>query len=187
MRPFCHCAAALAFTVIAWTPALAADASETYTQNEIYSAATDFFGTTTKGLAEVVEKVFQEQGEPNAYITGEEVAGAVGVGLRYGNGTLHRKGADGQKVYWQGPSIGFDLGANAAKVFTLVYRLGDTDELFQRFPGVEGTVYIVAGFGVNYQQSGEVILAPIRTGVGLRAGANVGYLHYGRKHSWIPF
>lgn len=187
MRHLCRSAAALAFALFSWTPALAADASETYSQSEIYDAAANFFGTTSKGLAQVVEKVFEEQGEPNAYITGEEIAGAVAVGLRYGNGTLHRKGAEGRKVYWQGPSIGFDLGANAAKVFTLVYRLGEADEIFQRFPGVEGTLYIVAGFGVNYQQSGEVILAPIRTGVGLRAGANVGYLHYGRKHSWIPF
>ncbi|HZD25024.1 MAG TPA: DUF1134 domain-containing protein [Alphaproteobacteria bacterium] len=180
-------AVALALALFASAPALAADASETYTQNEIYSAASNFFGTTTKGLAEVIEKVFNEKGEPNAYITGEEAAGAIAVGLRYGNGTLHRKGAGGRKVYWQGPSIGFDLGANAAKVFTLVYHLGATDELFQRFPGVEGTLYIVAGLGVNYQQSGDVILAPIRTGVGLRAGANFGYLHYGRKHSWVPF
>ncbi|MEQ8805265.1 MAG: EipA family protein, partial [Rhodospirillales bacterium] len=98
-----------------------------------------------------------------------------------------RKAGGSHKVYWQGPSIGFDFGGNASKVFTLVYNLADTEALFQRYPGVDGSIYVVAGLGVNYQQAGEVIMAPIRTGVGLRAGASVGYLHYSKKHSWIPF
>ena len=92
-----------------------------------------------------------------------------------------------RKVFWQGPSVGFDFGGNVSKVFTLVYHLKSQEQIFQRFPGVDGSFYFVAGFGVNYQQSGDVILAPIRTGVGLRMGANVGYLHYTKKKSWIPF
>lgn len=177
--------AVLAALLIAAPRAFAAD--DTYTIEEITAKAKGFFGETTEGLAKVIEKVFNEQGRPNAYIAGEEVSGAIGVGLRYGNGTLHRKHGAARKVYWQGPSIGWDLGGNASKVFTLIYHLKSDDQLFQRYPGVEGSFYFVAGVGVNYQQSGDVILAPIRTGVGLRAGANVGYLHYGRKHSWLPF
>lgn len=177
----------LAFAALMiWTTAAHAD-DDTYSVEEITAKAKGFFGDTSEGLAKAIEKVFKDQGRPNAYIVGEEVAGAVGVGLRYGNGMLNRKRGASRKVYWQGPSIGWDLGGNASKVFTLIYNLESEDALFQRFPGVEGTIYVVAGFGVNYQQSGNTVLAPIRTGVGLRAGANVGYLHYGRKHSWVPF
>ncbi len=161
--------------------------AETYDQETVLDAATGFFGAATEGLAKVIQKIFEEQGEPNAYIAGEEISGAIGVGLRYGNGMLNKKGMAERKVYWQGPSIGFDFGANASKVFTLIYHLDDVEALYQRYPGVEGSFYFVGGVGVNYQQSADVILAPIRAGVGLRAGANIGYLHYGRKHSWLPF
>ena len=184
-------AAVLATALGLLQPAAGARAAEqeeqTFDQNEILREAGNVLGGTTKALADIVEKVFAEHGRPNAYIAGEEISGAIGVGLRYGNGRLRRKGGGSRKVYWQGPSIGFDFGANASKVFTLIYHLGSDSALFQRYPGVEGSFYFVAGLGLNYQQSGEVILAPIRTGVGLRAGANVGYLHYGRKHSWLPF
>lgn len=159
----------------------------TYTAEEIVDVAGNFFGDTTEGLAKVIERVFAEQGKPNAYIAGEEASGAIGVGLRYGRGTLNYKDGTGMPVFWQGPSIGWDFGGNASKVFTLVYKLRNTNDLFQRYPGVDGSVYFLAGVGVNYQKSGEVTLAPIRTGVGLRAGANVGYLHYTVKESWIPF
>jgi hypothetical protein len=161
--------------------------SDKYTEDEILQATKQFFGDTSKDLAIIIEKVFKDQGEPNAYISGEEAAGAIAVGLRYGNGWLHRKAGGNRRVFWQGPSLGFDLGGNASKVFTLVYNLDSTNQIFQRFPGVEGTVYVVGGFGVNYQQRGNVILAPIRTGVGLRAGANIGYLHYTREQDWLPF
>jgi hypothetical protein len=109
------------------------------------------------------------------------------VGVRYGNGVLHLKRGNTLRVYWQGPSLGFDVGGNAAKVFVLVYNLQRPDELFQRFPGVDGSLYYIAGAGVNYQRSADITLAPIRLGVGLRAGANVGYTHYTRQQSWIPF
>ncbi len=159
----------------------------TYDEESILDATKGFFGSTTKGLAELIQKIFKDQGQPNAYIAGEEVSGAIGIGLRYGEGTLHRKNGAKFKIYWQGPSVGFDLGGNASKVFTLIYHLKNNDEIFQRIPGAEGTYYLIGGVGVSYQQSGDLILAPIRTGVGLRGGINIGYLHYNRKHSWIPF
>lgn len=160
---------------------------DTYSAEEIGKAAQDFFGATTEGLAKIIEKVFAEQGRPNAYIAGNEGSGAIAIGLRYGEGTLSYKGGGAMKVYWQGPSIGWDFGGNASKVFTLVYHLRATNDLFQRFPGVDGSLYFVAGVGMNYQRTANITLAPIRTGVGLRAGASVGYLHYTVKKSWIPF
>ncbi len=165
----------------------AAQDDDTFDKDEMIAKAQEFFGSTTKGLAEALQKVFEDQGRPNGYIKGEEISGAFGVGLRYGNGTLHRKSGTPMKIYWQGPTIGFDIGGNASKVFTLVYHLKNNEDIFQRIPGVEGTFYVVAGLGVNYQQSGDLILAPIRTGVGLRGGVNIGYLHYAKTHSWIPF
>ncbi len=158
----------------------------TYSEDEILSKAKGFFGATTKGLAKAIEKVFEDQGRPNAYITGEEVSGAIGIGVRYGEGTLNRKTGATRKVYWQGPTIGFDFGADASKMFILIYHLPDVDSLFQRFPAIDGSFYFIAGVGVNYQQSGEIIQAPIRTGVGLRAGINIGYMHYTKEFSWIP-
>ena len=160
----------------------------TFTENVVVEKANAFFGATTEGLATAVRKVFSELGEPNAYIEGEEMSGAFFVGLRYGKGTLHMaSGGGAKKVYWQGPSIGFDWGGNAAKVFTLVYNLPQADAIYQRFPGVDGSAYFIAGIGVNYQRADGITLAPIRTGGGLRLGANVGYLHYNREHSWVPF
>src|SRR5574338_532100 len=160
-------------------PALAAgDDANTYSQESVIKDATEFFGQTTEGLGKVIEKAFKDHGRPNGYIKGEEVAGAVGVGLRYGDGTLTLKNGGSAKVYWEGPSLGFDLGANASKVFVLVYRLPKTEDIFKRYPGVDGSLYYVAGAGINYQQRDKVVLAPIRLGVGLRTGASVGYIHY---------
>jgi hypothetical protein len=172
-------------------PAQEKDAAggQTYTENEIVNRAANFFGTTTEGLARAVERVFSEKGRPNAYITGVEGGGAVVVGLRYGDGDMFMKtnGDRPVKVYWQGPSVGFDIGGNASKVFTLVYNLPNTEAIYQRYPGVEGSAYVIAGVGVNYQQNGRVILAPMRTGVGVRLGANVGYLHYSKERNILPF
>ena len=158
-----------------------------YSEDEMFAKASAFFGETTEGLAKAIEHVFEDQGRPNGFLTGEEISAALVVGLRYGDGTLHRKNGDTRKVHWQGPSVGFDAGGNASKVFVLVYHLKGNEDIYQRFPGVEGTFYFVAGVGVNYQQTGDIILAPIRTGIGLRAGANIGYLHYTKKRSWNPF
>jgi hypothetical protein len=162
---------------------------DTYSEQEIVQKAADFFGATTEAVAKAVEHVFREKGRPNGYITGSEGSGAVVVGLRYGEGELYLKksGAKTEKVYWQGPSVGFDFGGNASKTFVLVYNLPNANAIYQRFPGVDGSLYIVAGIGVNYQQAGKIILAPMRTGVGLRAGANVGYLSYSKERNWVPF
>jgi hypothetical protein len=166
-------------------PAKSSD-KDTYSQDEIVAKATGFFGAASEGLAKAIEKVFAEKGRPNAYIAGSEASGAIGIGLRYGEGMLNRKSGETRKVYWQGPSLGFDLGGDASKMFILIYHLTDVEQLFQRFPAVAGSYYFIAGVGVNYQQSGDIIQAPIRTGVGLRAGVNVGYLHYTKEFSWVP-
>lgn len=184
--------------IMAWLPVTAAGAAEasggspglqddTYSKNEILNAAETFFGATTKGLAQVIEKAFGDLGRPNAYILGEEAGGAFFAGVRYGKGTLNRKTAPAQQIYWQGPTVGFDFGGNAAKVFTLIYHLKSADELYQRFPGVEGSLYVVAGLGLNYNQRGDTVIAPIRTGVGLRWGVNIGYVVFTRKATINPF
>jgi hypothetical protein len=160
---------------------------QTFTQNEIVQAASGFFGTTTEAVAKAVQKVFSDEGMPDAYITGDEGSGAVVVGLRYGSGWLIRKNYPPLKVYWQGPSVGFDLGGNASKNFTLIYNLRSEDRLFQKFPGIEGTYYFIAGIGVNYMRAGGITVAPMRTGVGLRAGVNAGYLTFTREQSINPF
>jgi hypothetical protein len=180
--------AALATAGIAGLPlcAAAAEDGNTYDEDSVLKAATDFFGNATEGLAKVIEKVFKEQGRPNGFIRGQEASAALTVGLRYGDGQLTLKSGGGGKVYWSGPSIGFDAGANASKVFTLVYHLPRADAIYQRFPGVDGSLYWIGGVGVNYQRHDGVTLAPIRLGVGVRAGASIGYLHYRREKSLIP-
>lgn len=164
-----------------------ANADDTYSKNEIVQVASDFFGMTTAAVAQAVERIFSDLGRPNAYITGEEGSGAFVVGLRYGKGMMHRKGFKNLRVYWQGPSVGFDVGANASKCFTLVYQIRRQEEIYQRYPGVEGSYYFIAGIGVNYQRSGRISLAPMRTGVGIRAGVNAGYLSYTRERDILPF
>ncbi|MDE2260185.1 MAG: DUF1134 domain-containing protein [Betaproteobacteria bacterium] len=165
----------------------AAKNEDTYDQDSILKDAADFFGNTTEGLAKLIEKAFKEQGRPNGYIKGEEASGAMAVGLRYGDGMLTLKSGGDRKVYWTGPSLGFDFGGNASKVFILVYHLPSADKIFQRYPGVDGSFYYVGGAGLNYQQRGSIILAPIRLGVGLRTGASVGYMHYTPEKTWNPF
>jgi len=157
-----------------------------YTANEITQAGADFFGITTEAMAKGVQHVFADLGEPDAYIKGDEGSGAFVVGFRYGSGWLVRKAREPEQVYWRGPSVGFDVGGNASKCFTLVYNLRDDRRLFQRFPGVEGSFYLVAGLGINYMRSGGVTLAPMRTGVGLRAGVNAHYQVYSDRRDWFP-
>ena len=168
------------------TLARAADDAQTYGEDEMLKKASAFFGKGAEGLAKVIEKVFKEQGRPNGYIMGEEASAALTVGLRYGEGRLTLKSGGGGKVYWAGPSFGIDAGANASKVFTLVYKLPKVSAIYQRFPGVDGSLYWVGGVGVNYQHKDGITLAPIRLGVGLRAGASIGYLHYRPKKSLNP-
>ncbi|MEZ5955976.1 MAG: DUF1134 domain-containing protein [Hyphomonadaceae bacterium] len=165
-----------------------AQANQTYSRDEILAAAQRFFGAGAEGLATVIDHVFEDLGRPNGYIEGNEGSGAIGVGLRYGDGYLHLKGGNGvTRTYWQGPSIGFDTGGNAARVFTLAYNLRRADNIFQRFPGVDGSAYFIGGVGVNYQRRGNITLAPMRAGVGFRLGANVGYLAYSRRRRINPF
>ncbi len=159
---------------------------ETFSQNEIVDIASDFFGLTSSAVGGAVERVFSELGRPVGYVRGGEVSGAVGVGLRYGEGELVLKNGSSRKVYWQGPSIGFDVGGNASKTFTLVYGMTNPESIYKRYPGVDGSFYFVAGISVNYQRLGSVTLVPMRTGVGLRAGANAGYLKYSRKKRILP-
>jgi hypothetical protein len=162
-------------------------ADATYDRSEVTSAVSDFFGVTSEAAGSAVESIFSKQGRPVGYIYGGEFAAAAGVGLRYGKGTLVLKDGTNKTVYWQGPSVGFDIGGNGAKVFTLVYGLQDIEQIFQRFPGVDGSAYLVAGMGINYQIGHGMTLVPMRSGGGLRLGANVGYLKYSRKRKVLPF
>jgi hypothetical protein len=161
--------------------------NDTYSQNEIMRAGHGFFGSVSKGLASVVEYAFQKAGRPNGYILGEDAGGAFIAGLRYGEGALYTKDAGVHKVFWQGPSIGYDFGAEGSKTMVLVYNLRDPSQIYRRFGGVQGSAYIVGGVGVQFQKYGDVVLAPIRSGIGLRLGANVGYLKYTRAPTWNPF
>jgi hypothetical protein len=159
----------------------------TYHQDDLIGAAQGVFGTGAKGLAQVIQDILHKQGEPNGYIVGREAGGAFAVGLRYGSGTLYHKVEGEQPVYWTGPSIGFDAGANASKTFVLVYNLYDTGDLFHRFGAGEGQAYLVGGFNVSYLRRGDVVLIPVRMGVGLRLGINGGYMKFTRKQTWLPF
>lgn len=159
----------------------------TYSRGEIADAGGRFFGSITKGLASAIEYTYKKAGRPNGYILGEDAGGAFIGGLRYGEGTLYTKDAGTHKVYWQGPSLGYDVGGEGSKTMVLVYNLRDVSDLYERFGGVEGSAYLVGGVSVQFQKRDDVILAPIRSGVGLRLGANVGYLKYTRKPTWNPF
>jgi hypothetical protein len=159
----------------------------TYHQDDLIGAAQGVFGTGAKGLAQAIQDILHKQGEPNGYIVGREAGGAFVVGLRYGSGTLYHKVEGERPVYWTGPSIGFDAGANAAKTFVLVYNLYNTDDLFHRFGAGEGQAYLVGGFNISYMRRGNVVLIPVRMGVGLRLGINGGYMNFTKKQTWLPF
>ncbi len=159
----------------------------TYSSNEILDTGHHFFGNVSEGLAKVVEYSFQRNGRPTGYILGEEAGGAIVAGLRYGEGTLYTKGYPPQHVYWQGPSLGYDFGANGSKSLTLVYNLQYPAQIYERYAGVDGSAYLVGGVGITFQQHDDVILAPIRAGLGLRLGANVGYSKYTPSPTWNPF
>ena len=163
--------------------------AQAYTFDELVSAGSREMGIAAEAMGSAIERVFAEQGDrPTAYIAGEEAAGAAAIGVRYGRGALHMKDLSAsQEVFWQGISIGWDVGGNASRVFTLVYGLYHPDMLYRRYPGVEGSAYLVAGMGVNYQRADGIVLAPIRTGVGLRLGANVGTMSYSRQRNILPF
>lgn len=159
----------------------------TYSMREIQAAGHGFFGSLSKGLASVIEHAFRKQGRPNGYILGEDLGGAIVAGLRYGQGTLYTRDAGSHRVFWQGPSIGYDAGAEGSKVMVLIYNLREPDDIYRRFAGVAGSAYVVGGVGLTFQSHGDIVLAPIRTGIGLRLGANIGYLKYTRRPTWNPF
>ncbi len=169
------------------SPPAAISPSDGYQQDDLIGAAEGVFGKGAEGLAGIIEKILKDQGRPNAYIAGREASGAFVVGLRYGSGTLTHKIEGKRDVYWTGPSVGFDFGGNAANTFVLVYNLYDTQELYHRFPAAEGTAYLVGGFNASYLRWGNVVLIPIRLGVGYRLGINAGYMKFTEKRTWLPF
>ncbi|WP_085809907.1 EipA family protein [Sphingomonas sp. TZW2008] len=162
-------------------------AATTFKRDDLIGAGEGVFGKGAEGFASIIEKILSEQGEPNAYIAGREAAGAFVVGLRYGSGIMTHKVEGQMPVYWTGPSVGFDVGGDANKVFVLVYNLYDTAELFRRFPAAEGRLYFIGGFAATYLRRGNVVLIPVRLGVGYRAGVNVGYMKFTPKSTWLPF
>ncbi len=157
-----------------------------FNAGEIINAGHNFFGTVSRGLAQVVEKAVSQWGLPNGYILGEEAAGAIVAGLRYGEGMLYTKNAGDLKVYWQGPSIGWDLGGEGARTMMLVYNLPNTASIYERFGGIDGSAYFIGGFGMTALTANKIVLVPIRSGVGLRLGANIGYLKFTPKATWNP-
>ena len=161
--------------------------SGTVGKDTVVSAAEGVFGRGAEGLAGLLEDILKKQGEPSAYITGSEAGGAVVVGLRYGKGTLHHQAEGDRKVYWTGPSLGFDFGGDANKVFVLVYNLNKGEDLFTRFGAAEGNAYMVGGFKASYLRKGNTVLIPVRTGVGVRLGVNAGYMKFTKKGTWVPF
>jgi hypothetical protein len=161
--------------------------AQEYTAQEIVDSGHRFFGATSGGLATVVEKVFASYGLPNGYLLGEEGSGALIGGLTYGEGTLYTKNAGDHKVFWQGPSLGWDFGGEGSRVMMLVYNLDDVGSLYNRFGGVAGSAYVVAGVGFNVLKAGNIVLVPIRTGVGARLGVNLGYLKLTQNPTWNPF
>ena len=161
--------------------------AEPYQEDTVLREAEAFFGRGAQGVADVLNRVFTDNGPPDAYIKGEEGGGSVGVGLRYGHGTLYLRDGTSSRIYWRGPSLGLDFGGSAAKAFVLIYDLPSMDALFQRFGGVEGSLYFVGGVGVTYNRQDDIVLAPVRFGVGWRQGISVGYLHLSPERSWIPF
>ncbi|CAN5231776.1 DUF1134 domain-containing protein [soil metagenome] len=160
--------------------------AETFSRDEIVNSVSDFMGVTAEAAGAAIERIFANNGRPTGYIAGEELSGAFIGGVRYGKGLLYMKRRPSQQVFWQGPSVGWDFGGNGSRNFTLCYNLQYGDAIYRRFPGVEGTAYVIGGIGVNYQRADEITLAPMRAGVGLRLGANVGYLSYSRTRHWIP-
>lgn len=160
---------------------------ETVPLKRVLGAAEGVFGKGAEGLADLIEDVLRERGDPTGYITGREAGGAFVAGVRYGSGMLHHQVEGDRKVHWTGPSVGFDFGANADKVFVLVYNLHDSERLFRRFPAGEGKAYVVGGFTASYLRRGDVVLIPIRLGVGARLGINAGYMRFSQKSRWLPF
>jgi hypothetical protein len=186
MRPV-QCLLILALAIGLPIAPVRAQSLEHYSSNEILDAGHRFFGGVSRGLASVVERAFSTWGQPNGYILGQEGGGAFIGGLRYGEGTLYTKNAGDLRVYWQGPTLGWDMGGEGARTMMLVYGLPSTRAVYQRFAGVDGSAYLVGGVGMTALTASGIVVVPIRAGVGLRLGANVGYLKFTPQATWNPF
>lgn len=181
------CLAAFGATVAGAQSAPPPEQKKTFSPDEIVREGHRFFGTVSRGLAEIVQAEFSKWGEPNGYILGQEGSGAFVVGLRYGDGKLYTRNAGDRRVFWEGPSIGFDYGGEGARTMMLVYNLPATDAIYQRFAGIDGSAYFIGGFGMTALTANNIVVVPIRSGVGLRLGANIGYLKFTERATWNPF
>lgn len=161
--------------------------SDTYEGADLIDSGKEFFGSASQGLASLVERAVSQFGLPNGYILGEDAGGALFAGARYGEGVLYTRNAGEYNVYWQGPSVGFDIGGDGSKVMMLVYNLGQIQDVLGRFVGVDGSAYIVGGFGMTVIKRSNIVLVPIRSGVGARLGLNIGYLKFTNEPTWNPF
>ena len=185
--PVAEQAPASAETAAAAPAAKMAPVQDTIAREDVFSAAEGVFGKGAEGLAGLIENILKDQGQPTAYIAGQEAGGAFVAGVRYGSGTMRHQIEGDRAVYWTGPSVGFDFGADANKVFVLVYNLNDGQDLFKRYLAAEGRAYAVGGFTASYLRRGDVVLIPVRLGVGLRLGVNAGYMRFSEKNRWLPF
>ncbi|MHC5656054.1 DUF1134 domain-containing protein [Stappia sp.] len=174
--------------VLAAAPAARAQqAPEQYSQGELVNAGHHFFGQVSGGLASVIERAVQQYGQPNGYVLGEEGSGAIIAGARYGEGQLFTRNAGTHKVFWQGPSLGWDIGGDGARVMMLIYNLPDTSAMYRRYVGVNGSAYLIGGFGMTVLSNHDIYVVPVRAGLGARLGVNVGYLKFTEQPTWNPF
>lgn len=177
----------LAFAPQAASAQSGGSVSDTYTSDELVKTGGEFFGSIAQGLASLVERSVSQFGLPNGYILGEEGGGALIIGLRYGEGTLYTRNAGEHEIFWQGPSVGFDIGGDGSRVMMLVYNLQSVQDVYGRYPGVDGSAYAIGGLGMTVMKFGDVVLVPIRSGIGARLGLNVGYLNFTQQPTWNPF
>ncbi len=161
--------------------------SQTYSSDELINTGGQFFGSVSQGLASLVERAISQFGQPNAYILGQEGAGALIAGARFGEGNMYTRNAGQREIFWQGPSVGFDVGGDGSRVMMLVYNLPTVEAVYGRYPSLEGTAYIVGGLGMNVMKRDNVVIVPIRSGLGARLGVNVGYLKFTAQPTWNPF
>lgn len=161
--------------------------SDTFSGDELVDTGHQFFGSVAQGLASLVERTVSQFGLPNAYILGEEAGGAIFAGARYGEGTMYTRNQGEHSVFWQGPTVGLDFGGDGSKVMMLVYNLNSVSDVYGRYPGVDGSAYVIGGLGMTVIKYGDVVMVPIRSGVGARLGVNVGYLKFTQEPTWNPF
>ena len=185
LRGLAACAATTAMPAAAF--AYGEERPIVYTNNDIVMSGHHFFGAVSRGLADIVETATRRWGQPNGYILGEEASGAFIGGLRYGEGKLYTRNAGDMRLFWQGPSIGFDSGADGDRTMMLVYNMPARGAMFRRFGGVDGSAYFLGGLGMTALVADQMTIVPIRTGLGLRLGANIGYLKFTRGQTWNPF